>query len=135
MREKPLILLVDDDPDFLEIVSLKLRSSGFDAEVAHNAVESLRRTEELQPDLILMDIHMPGSTGTDAALAVKQNPKTKDIHIAFLSSLNDPWPAMKGEKDRISGELGMDAFLSKTDDLNDLVRQIREILAKIKGAA
>ena len=132
MREHPLILLVDDDPDFLEIVSLKLRASGYEVQVAHNGADGLKRAEEIQPDLVLMDIHMPGSTGTDTALAVKQNPKTKDLRIAFLSNLNDPWPAMKGEKDRISRELGMETFLSKTDDLNNLVSQVQGILSGAK---
>lgn len=127
MREKPLILLVDDDPDFLEIVSTKLRASGFDVALAHNEKEAIRESLKL-PDLILMDIHMPGGSGTDAALAIKQNSATKDIKIAFLTSMQEPWPAMTGDNKKISEELGMQDFLNKTDDLDVLVDQVQGLL-------
>lgn len=128
-RATPLILLVDDDADFLEIVSLKLRSEGYEVVIARNGAEGVRQAEKLLPDLILMDIHMPGSTGTDAALAIKQNAKLKGLRVAFLSSLQDPWPAMGGDKEKISQELGMENYLSKTDDLNALMAQIKKILS------
>ncbi|OYV74960.1 MAG: hypothetical protein B7Z70_11330, partial [Acidithiobacillus ferrivorans] len=90
--EKPLILVVDDENDLREIISTKLTASGFDAVVAYNATEAVDAAKKIHPDLILMDIHMPGPSGTDAALQIKQDPATKDIKIAFLSNLKDPWP-------------------------------------------
>ena len=92
MREKPLILVVDDEQDLREIMSLKLTASGFDVITASDAKEAVAATKTSHPDLILMDIHMPGETGTDAALTIKQDPETKDTRIAFLSNLKDPWP-------------------------------------------
>lgn len=130
MREKPLILIVDDEHEFLEIVSTKLAASGFDPVAAFNAKEAVEAATKLRPDLILMDIRMPGETGTDAALTLKQNPATKDLHIAFLSSLKDPWPKTLEDRDKISKELGMDDFIDKTADLNVIVGRVRELLAK-----
>ena len=86
MTSKIMILLVDDDPNFLEIFGTKLRASGYEVAVAASEEEALAQTEKIKPQLILMDIRMPNATGTDAALAIKQNPKIKDTAIAFLTS-------------------------------------------------
>ncbi len=129
-RTKPLILTVDDEQAFLEIISTKLNSCGFETAVAHNGAEGVAETEKLMPDLVLMDISMPGGTGTDAALAIKQNPKTKDIKIAFFTSMQDPWPAVDGDKKKLTQALGMEDFLQKTEDLEIIVGKIKEILSR-----
>jgi CheY-like chemotaxis protein len=130
MREKPLILVVDDEAALLEVMSTKLTASGFDTVVAYNAHEAYDAAKKVHPDLILMDIHMPGMSGTDAALQIKQDPETKDIKIAFLSSLNDPWPSTSVDRNTLSKAIGMEDFLDKTDDLNTTVAKVREILAR-----
>jgi two-component system, OmpR family, alkaline phosphatase synthesis response regulator PhoP len=130
MREKPLVLLVDDEPNFLEIMSIKLGASGFEPVVAHNAEEAMEAAKKLQPDLVLMDVHMPGATGTDAALSIKQNPETKNIKIAFLSSLKDPWPRTQASRDGITKEIGVEDFIDKSDDLDKIVTQVRQLLSR-----
>lgn len=130
MREKPLLLVVDDEADLLEIMSTKLKNSGYDVIVANNAKEAEDAAVKVLPDLILMDIHMPGATGTDAALAIKQNPATKNIKIAFLSNLKDPWPSINAEKGVIAKEIGMEEFIEKTADLDLIAGRVKEILAK-----
>ena len=130
MREKPLFLIVDDEKDFLEIMTAKFQSAGFDVAVAHNGTEAVKAAKELLPDLVLMDIHMPNETGTDVALTIKQDPATRNLKIAFLTSLKDPWPAMTGEREKISRELGMDDFLEKGEDLEVLVQKAKEILSR-----
>lgn len=135
MRNPALILVVDDEESFREIMSIKLKASGFEVATAMSGEEALVAAEKILPDLILMDIHMGGMPGTEAALALKQNPKTKDLKIAFLSSLNDPWPAMAGEKDEVSRELGMEAFLDKGQDLDELIKKVRTILSGSTTAA
>lgn len=128
MRAKPLILVVDDEHNFLEIMSAKLNASGFDAVIAKNGKEALAKVKELKPDLVLMDIHMPDETGTDLALSIKQNPETRDVKIAFLTSLKEPWPAVSGGKEQVAKELGMDDFLEKSEDLDVLMKKVRDIL-------
>jgi CheY-like chemotaxis protein len=130
MTEKPLILIVDDEPDLLEIMHLKLESVGYHPIVAHNAAEAVDAAKKLHPDLILMDIHMPGESGTDAALEIKQNPETKDIRIAFLSSLQHPWPTTASRRNALAKELGMDDYIDKTLDLDGIVKKMEEILAR-----
>lgn len=131
MREKPLILIVDDEENFREIFSAKIGAAGFEVQTAKNEPEAIQKSKELMPDLILMDIYMPpGPTGTDVALNIKQNPETKDLRIAFLTNLKEPWPAISGDHQKISQELGMEDFLEKTGNLDDLIVRIREILAR-----
>lgn len=129
-REKPLILLVDDEDNLLEIMSMKLNASGFETALARNGKEGIAQSAKLLPELILMDIHMPGETGTDVALTIKQDPKTKDTKIAFLTSLKDPWPTITADKTKLSQAMGMEDFIEKTDDLDVIVKKVREILAR-----
>jgi CheY-like chemotaxis protein len=128
MRAKPLILVVDDEPNLLEIISTKLSASGFDVVVAYNAKEAIDAAAKVQPDLILMDVHMPGETGTDAALAIKQNDNTKNIRIAFLSNMKDPWPTVEADRKDVSLQMGMEDFIDKTADLDVIVGRVRELL-------
>ena len=82
------------------------------------------------PDLILMDISMPGGSGTDAALAIKQNPEMKGLKIAFLTSVQDPWPTLHGDRRKLTQALGMEDFLEKTDDLEAVVGKIKKMLSR-----
>ncbi len=132
MREKPLILIVDDEKNLLEIMSVKLAASGFEPVTAYNAAEAIDAAGKIKPDLILMDINMPGQTGTDAALAIKQNPETKDMKIAFLSNLKDPWPAVASDRAKIAQALGMEEYIDKTEDLDLTVKKIRRILGMVE---
>lgn len=131
MRAKPLILIVDDEENFLEIFSAKLLAAGFETATAKNETEAVQKSKALMPDLILMDIFMPpGPTGTDIALNIHQSLETRGIKIAFLTNLKDPWPAVTGDHKNISKELGMEDFLEKTEDLDISVAKVKEILAK-----
>ncbi len=130
MREKPLILITDDEASFREIMSLKLGASGFDTVTAGTQKEALQQAAKYMPDLTLMDIHMPDASGTDTALAIKQNPATKDLRIAFLTSLADPWPAAHADRGKLTEALGMEDYLQKTDDLDSIVKKVKEILAR-----
>ena len=128
MREKPLILIVDDEPDFIEILSTKLAGSEVDLVAAHNGKEGVDAAKKLHPDLILMDVHMPGETGTDAALEIKQNPATRDIKVAFLSNMKDPWPQTEAPRDSLAKGMGMEDFIDKTADLETIVARIKTML-------
>ena len=128
MREKPLILIVDDEVNFIEIIGAKLKSIGYDIVSAQNETEALKEVEAALPDLILMDIHMPGATGTDVALSLKQNPKTHGIKVAFLSSMKDPWPRTMNDPEKLSKALGMETYIQKTEDLNVIAGKVTALL-------
>lgn len=128
MRAQPLILIADDDAGFQEIISAKLKRKGFLVAEAHDGAEAVEKAENLHPDLILMDINMPSETGTEAVLDLMKNPETKDIKIAFLTSLDKPWPGLKGEEEKVAKELGAQEFISKTEDLDEIGEKIKSML-------
>ncbi len=126
--KQPLILIVDDEPDFLEIFGMKLTSAGFRVETAGDGESGIKMAKELKPDLILMDVKMPGVSGADAVLRLKSDPETKNIKVVFLSSLGDPRREIQEIDRRFAGELGADGYIKKSDDLNKTVDQIKTLL-------
>ena len=133
MRERPLVLLVDDEDIFLEIASTQLKANGFDTQLTHDVEEAMRLTEELLPDLVLSDIYMPpGPNGWDLAFELHRNPKTREIRVAFFTSLRDPWAELLDNRRQLLGELGTITFFSKTDDVGVLAERVSEL---IRGAA
>lgn len=84
-----LILIVDDTPTNLEVVSETLNDAGFDIAIATSGERALQQVERRQPDLILLDIMMPGIDGFETCKRLKANPKTCDIPIIFMTALAD----------------------------------------------
>lgn len=131
MREKPLILVVDDEPDLLEISKAKLEAAGFTVETAIDAETSFIKAKKAKPDLVLMDIRMPGINGTEALLDYKNDPELKGIPVAFLTSLAIPWPGVSSENEKFAKELGAITFFDKTKDFDNLAELTRKVLDEI----
>ena len=129
MHTPPLILIADDSPDFQEILSEKLKASGFSVSIARDGKEAVERATTLHPDLVLMDINMPNENGTEAVLDIKRSPEARDIKIVFFTSLDDPWPAVKGKNEALAEELGAAEFIKKSEDLSEIVENIKRILS------
>ncbi len=129
MREHPLVLLIDDEEDFLEIASVQLRSEGFDTVITRSVDEALTKAEELLPDLILSDIYMPpGPSGWEFAMAVRRNPKIQRIQFAFFTSLRDPMAEIpQAERARLAEELAGVVFFSKLD-VSTLSENLRKFM-------
>ena len=129
MHTPPFILVVDDEDNLREVIMKELVSIGFEVQGAVNAEDAIKKAGELKPDLILMDIRMPGKmNGVDAAISIKNNPDTQDIKIAFLSSDDDPWPALVGTKADVSKSMGMEDFISKLENLDVFVAKVKGFL-------
>ncbi len=135
MRSQPLILITDDDVGFQEIVGAKLKRSGFLVAEAHDGREGAEKAANLHPDLILMDINMPGENGTEAVLDIIANPETKNTKVVFLTSQTDPWPAFKTAAPKVAAELGAADFINKSEDLERVVEKVRKFLAAAKPGA
>lgn len=127
MKQQPLILIADDDIDFREIVLTKLEENGFAVDTATNGKEAVEKAKTLSPDLVLMDIKMPGENGTEAVIDLKNNQLFKNLKIIFFSSLDIPWPGVKDEE-KLAKELGAITFFKKATDLDELVKKIKEVL-------
>jgi len=133
-REKPLVLLLDDEEIFLEIAATKLRDGGLETVLAKDVRDALVKAELLLPDLVLSDIFMPpGPNGIEFALELRRNPKTRGLKIAFFTSLRDPWLEFQRERRAaVIAELGPVTFLSKVDDVEVLVDKVGKLVGREK---
>lgn len=89
---------------------------------------------ENMPELILFDINMPEEQGSAILVDLKQDENTKGVKTAFLTSAKEPWPGFTGSVEDVSKELGADAFLQKTEDLNILADKIKSLLEGKKSS-
>ena len=133
MREKPLVLIVDDEEVFLEIAAIKLREGGFDTALAMGVRDALEKTERLLPDFVLSDVNMPpGPSGWELALELRRNPKTHEIKFAFFTSLRDPWTELREDRSAVTAELGEIAFVSKVDEVERLAERVSALIKRSK---
>jgi len=88
MEKRPKILLVDDDPDFVEATKIILESKPYEVIVAADGDEALRKAREENPDLILLDIIMPVENGFTAAEQLKKDPQLSKIPVIMLTSFS-----------------------------------------------
>jgi two-component system alkaline phosphatase synthesis response regulator PhoP len=128
MAGQPLILVVDDEPDFREIFSAKLSGEGFRVQTAENGKVGVEKAKALAPDLVLMDVKMPVMDGAAAVLKMREDPAMKNMKVAFLTSLGDPRLEMQEINQKFSEDFGAQGYLKKTDDLDTLVTKIKGFL-------
>lgn len=113
---KKKVLLCDNDPDIIEIVSLILSGKGFDVKVATTCEEITSKIDTYSPDLIIMDLWIPEMGGEKATMMLKNSPRYKDIPIVILSANN--------EIELISKRSGADGYVAKPFEIKDLVETI-----------
>lgn len=122
MPAKPLVLLVDDEPALVELVSNLIRAFGYDAVGAASGEEALSSAEARRPDVILLDIMMPGITGLQTLKLLKQVPSTRHIPVLMLT-------ALQGGRDiEAAFELGASGYLIKPVAASELRRQLDAVL-------
>jgi len=123
----PRVLIVEDNPVNLELVAALLESEGCGAISAESADAGLRLAVAERPDLILMDIQLPGISGYDATRRLKADPVTAGIPVVALTA-----HAMRGEEAR-AREAGFDAFLTKPIDTQVFRETLRRFLGNLRG--
>jgi CheY-like chemotaxis protein len=121
----PRILVADDDPVIVRLLQVNFRLEGYDVETAAHGEEAIEKAKEVQPDLILLDVMMPGLDGWECCRRLKADPATASIPVVFLS-------ARALEDDRNRGlELGVAEYVTKPFDPGDLVGLVGRL---IKGS-
>lgn len=121
--KKKKILLVDDEIDIVTVIRLRLEASGYEVVVAMDGKEALNTARSLHPDLIILDLMLPGLDGFHVARMLKYDNQYKDIPIIMLT-------AKAGEDSRKTGEqVGADAYMNKPFEAEKLLAKIRELLA------
>ena len=94
--QKELILIVDDIPNNLKVLFNILNNSGFKVSIAKSGESALQKAQETLPNLILLDVMMPGIDGFETCRRLKNNPKTKDIPVIFMTALSETVEKVKG---------------------------------------
>ena len=118
-----LVLLVDDEPDQVEMYQLALELAGFDVVVAYNGADALERARTRLPAAIVLDIRLPDMSGWDVSAALKTDPRTRGIPVIVLTAAASPTLA------RQAREAGCAAHLLKPCFPDDLARTIRDVIA------
>lgn len=120
------ILLVDDEPDIREVMRFALEGSGFRVLEAGHADEARKLMQAEYPDLLLLDWMLPGRSGLELALQLKQNPKTRATPIIMVSARGE-------EEDRIRGlETGADDYIAKPFSPREMVARVNAVLRRSK---
>jgi two-component system, cell cycle response regulator DivK len=126
--QPPLILVVDDYQDAREMYMEYLEFSGFRVAEARNGNEALQQAFSLKPDLILMDLSLPGMDGWEATRRLKADESTRDIPVVALTG-----HALAGASEG-ARRAGCDSFVTKPCLPDDLVVEVRRMLnQKVKG--
>ena len=126
-REQPLVLVVEDYQDAREMYAAYLQFSGFEVAEAGNGVEAIEKTQELLPDIVLMDLALPRIDGWEATRRLKNDERTRHIPIVALTG-----HALAGHAEG-AREAGCDAFVTKPCLPDALVAEIKRLLEHHHG--
>src|SRR4030042_1377150 len=126
MKDKPVILVVDDQPQNIELLEAHLVPQGYEIIKAANGEEALEKLSGNQTDLILLDVMMPGMDGFEVTRRIRQDNKQRLLPIILVTALRET-------QDRVKGiEAGCDDFISKPVDKMELLARVRSLL-KVKA--
>ena len=122
------ILVAEDEPDVLSLISSNLVSAGFNVIKAENGLVALNQAKETLPSLIVLDLMLPELSGLEVCKLLKKEPQTSQIPIIMLT-------AKAEEVDRIVGlELGADDYLTKPFSPRELVLRVKSVMRRAEGA-
>jgi len=126
---KEKILIVDDEKDTLSVLNKRLSMVGFSVIEARTGEDAIRLAKSEHPDLIILDVLMPGMYGGEIAARLKEEPELKDIPVIFLSCLYSK--VENAAKDPMIGDY---MFVSKPYYVEDLLIEIEKLLWKVPAA-
>ncbi len=120
------ILVVEDEKDILELVEISLQLGGLEVIKAEDGLEALEKALTEKPDLILLDIKMPGLSGYEVCRKLKELPQTKNIPVVFLTARGQEHEIREGL------EAGGDDYIVKPFAPDELPRRVKEILSRFR---
>ena len=121
--------MVEDDVDIAELVAFNLERQGWECTLVHHGTEGLEKIQQNRPDLVILDVMLPGMDGFQIFRAMKENDMMRSIPVVFLTA--------RGElDDRLSGlSLGADDYVTKPFSPKELVLRVRNVLARANAGA
>lgn len=128
MEGKPKrILIADDEPDILEIVSYNLGKEGYEIHTARDGQEAIDLAKQLQPDLIILDIMMPRKTGVEVCQVLRSQPAFQETLIIFLTAMSDEASQIKGL------ETGADDYVNKPISPKVLISRVNALFRRVSS--
>ncbi len=122
------ILIVDDEQDILDLLRFNLENEGYETIIASDGLQALELAKN-HPDLIILDVMLPGKDGWEVMRALRQSPQTQNIPVIFLT-------AKSGEIDEVVGlELGADDYVVKPISMRKLLARVKAVFRKAHPAA
>ena len=121
---EPKVLIVDDDVDILEFVTLNLSNEGFKVYTASNGLEAIQRATDIAPDLIILDVMMPEMDGVEACIRLRKIPNLDDTVIVFLSARHEDYSQIAGLN------AGADDYITKPIRPKLLVAKLKTMLRR-----
>ncbi|MEM9908722.1 MAG: response regulator, partial [Cyanobacteria bacterium P01_D01_bin.44] len=120
----PRILVIDDDPAILELVSVNLEMAGYDVSQATDGVKGQALAVQLLPDLVMLDLMLPKVDGLTVCQRVRRDDRTSDIPILMLTALGET-------QDKVDGfNAGADDYLTKPFELEEMLARVRALLRR-----
>jgi DNA-binding response OmpR family regulator len=124
MSKKPIILIADDDPEILTMLGIRLSKKGYQVLEAVDGNQTLNLAHKHHPDLVLLDVMMPGKNGWEVAKELRAAEEFSNVGIVMLTAI--------GEKvnEMTSPLYGADAYVDKPFDFSDLEKKIKDVLSE-----
>ena len=120
----PKILLVDDDPDIIELLAYNLKKEGYETASANDGIEAVEVAKTFKPDLILLDVMMPRQDGIETARQLRQLPEFKDTYILFLTARAEEYTEVA------AFDVGADDYIVKPIKPRALISRIKATLRR-----
>ena len=130
----PRILIVDDDPDMVELLRLALTEAGFSVRTATDGQEALHKALRAPPNLVVLDLVLPGMNGFSVCEQLRLNPATASVPVLMITVLPGEFPRLVG------AEAGADAYLNKPFRMEEFVSCVSDLVrrhgtgAEVRGA-
>ena len=122
LSNRKKILLIDDEPELIKAVEIRLKSTGYEVSVAYDGRAGIDKAKEIKPDLILLDLIMPIMDGYAVANELKDDPETKHIPIIILTA------SQREDLKTRCREIGVTSFIMKPFETSDLLMMVKAIL-------
>ena len=127
MRKIPKILVVDDDPDIVEILRYNLSLAGYEVKSASNGKECIKKAKLFLPQIILLDVMMPEMDGIEACSLLQKIPSLVNTRVIFLSARNEEYTQLS------AFDAGADDYISKPVKPKILLKKITSIIKRINA--